>query len=91
MVFAIMLEIDTSKKDYSSLYEKIKSFGPWMHYLKSTWFVSTPSITKPKELYDQLIPYINGETDYILIVEFSRNYIGWLPSEAWDWIHDNGL
>ncbi len=91
MVFAIMLEIDTSKKDYSSLYEKIKSLGPWMHYFNPIWFVSTPSITKPKELYDQLIPYINGETDYLLVVEFSRNYFGWLPSVAWDWIHDKGL
>ncbi len=91
MVFAIILEIDTSKKDYSKLYEKIKSFGLWMHYFDPVWFVSAPSITEPQKLYDELIPYINGETDYILIVEFSRNYYGWLPTKAWDWIHNQGL
>ena len=91
MVFAVILEINTSKKDYSSLYEKIKSFGPWMHYFDPIWFVAPPSITQPKEIYDQLIPYINGDTDYILVAEFSHNYFGWLPTAAFDWLHDKRL
>lgn len=91
MVFAIMLDINPSKKDYSRLYEKIKSFGAWMHYIDSVWFVSVPSNTKTEDLYDQLIPYINGEEDYVLVAEFKGNYYGWLPRKAWDWIHDKGL
>ena len=91
MVFAIMYKIDTSIKDYSYLYEKIKSFGPWMHYFDSIWFVWLPDNKRPKELYDELIPFINGETDYLFITEVTSNYYGWLPQGAWEWIHGKGL
>ena len=91
MVFAIMYEIATSKKDYSSLYESIKSLGPWMRYFGSIWFVSPSATTTPKEIYDKIVPYIDGEKDYLLVVEFTSNYYGWLPETAWDWIHNKGL
>jgi len=26
--------------------------------------------------------------DFILIIEIRKNYQGWLPKEAWDWINE---
>lgn len=88
MVFAIIYKIATSKKDYSSLYEKIKTLGTWMHYFEDTWFIVPSSINTPSEIYDKLIPFINGDEDYLFVIKVTSDYRGWLPSKAWDWLKE---
>ena len=88
MVFVVLYKIDTSKKDYTSLFNKIKSLGTWMYYLDSAWFIQPNSLTTAEDIYDQLIPFINGETDYIYVVEIKNHAYGWLPKAAWDWINE---
>lgn len=90
MVFAIMYKINTAKKNYSALYERIKSLGSWMHYLDSTWLVVPSEKKTPTEVYDQLIPMIDGENDYLLVIEVKNNYRGWLPKDAWEWMEKMG-
>ncbi len=90
MVYAIMCELNTSKKDYSALFDKIKSLGPWMHYFGGVWFVNARSVNSAKDIFDLLIPYIDGESDYFYItrVQGTDNY-GWLPQDAFTWFKDN--
>jgi len=88
MVFAVMYEIDSSEKDYSSLYEKIKSYGSWMHYLGSAWLISPSENKTAKEVYDELVPLIDGDKDYLLVIEVKKNWGGWLPKDAWDWMYN---
>ena len=86
MVFAVMYKIDASKKDYSALYERIKSFGAWMHYLDSSWLIASDAKRTTKEVYDELVPLIAGESDYLLVFEVKQNWQGWLPKDADTWL-----
>ena len=56
MVFAVINDIDSSKRDYSKLYEKLKSLGVWMHYLEYAWLISPSDIKTPRQLHDELYP-----------------------------------
>ena len=88
MVYMISYKIDPSKKDYISLFEKIKSLGTWMHYFNDFWLLQPSSSMTPKDIYDKLIPFIDGDTDYLLIMQIaSKEASGWLPKDAWDWIN----
>lgn len=88
MLYLISYDLKNSTKDYSSLYEAIKSYGQWWHYMDSTWIVSTQSQI---ETVVQSIRSQIEEADNLFVVEISgcrRN--GWLPKKAWDWLraHD---
>lgn len=78
-----------STKDYSGLYNAIKSANGWWHYLDSTWFIKTSE--SPSEWINKLRPHIDEILDSILVIEIAtkarRN--GWLPKKAWDWIDPN--
>ena len=87
MVYAILYKINPSSKNYTSLYEKIKSLGPWMHYFNDAWLVEPNSLNTSKDIYDQLIPFIDGDKDYILVTKLTtQDHYGWLPKDAWTWI-----
>ena len=86
MVFAVMYKVDSSKKDYSSLYERIKAFDSWMHYLDSGWLVCPPEKKTAKEIYDELVPLIDGDRDYLLVIEVKKHWSGWLPKDAREWL-----
>ena len=87
MVFAIIYDIDDKKRDYSQLYEKIKSLGTWMHYIDSAWIVSPSASLTAQQIYDELLPFIDETDDYLLIIQVMDKYQGWLPPDAWDWMH----
>ncbi len=91
MVFAILYKLNHSKKDYTALYEKIKDLGEWAHYLDSAWLVSTNRATTPKEIYDNLIPFIEGEGDYLLVIQVTNSYYGWLPLKLVDWLKERSF
>ena len=85
MHYLITYDLKDKTKDYGPLYEAIKGYGNWWHYLDSTWLISSPDsistwYTRIKAKIDQ--------NDNFLIVELSSSkpYTGWLPQKAWDWI-----
>lgn len=88
MVYAITLDFENPEKDYSALYDKIKSLGSWMHHLEFTWFVAPSTERSAEDIFTQLQPFIDKEDDYMLVVEVTSNYQGWLPDEAWDWMNE---
>lgn len=56
----------------------------WWHYIKSSYILVS------RLSADELTSYMteNFKNFRFLIIEIdSRNYNGWLPPNAWDWIH----
>lgn len=84
--FSINYDLSKPGRNYSGLYEAIKSFGSWWHYLDSTWIVITNE--RPQQIWDRLENHID-ENDSLLVIEVMDNVQGWLPKDAWDWIHEN--
>lgn len=60
-----------------------------MHYFDDSWLISPVSLNNSRAIYDQLIPFIDGDKDYILVLHLTiTDYYGWLPKDAWDWIKE---
>ena len=84
--YAINYDLKKPGRDYSTLYEAIKKYGKWWHYLDSTWLVI--SNETPDQIWKRLEDSVD-KNDYLLIIEVRDNVQGWLPEDAWSWIHEN--
>ena len=83
MIYSINYDLKKPGRNYEALYEAIKSCGAWWHYLDSTWLVDT-SLTA-----SQIWERIRGDldkNDSVLIIGVTKDYAGWLPKAAWEWI-----
>ncbi len=87
MLYMISYDLKSPGRDYTTLYEAIKSFGVWWHYLGSTWIIKTSqSVSQVSELIRQRL----DTNDYLIVVDITgKERDGWLPQKAWDWIRDN--
>lgn len=84
--YAINYDLKAPGRDYSGLYEAIKKTSLWWwHYLDSTWLIVTEET--PSQIWSKLAHHID-KNDFLLIIEVRDNIQGWLPKEAWEWIHD---
>ena len=83
MIYSINYDLNHPGQNYSGLYGAIKSCGSWRHYLDSHWLVDT-NLTA-REIWDRLAPHVD-DNDRFFIVGITRDYSGWLPKEAWQWI-----
>lgn len=84
MIYSINYDLKRPGQNYSEVHDAIKSCGNWRHFLESCWLVDT-NLTA-KGIWDILSPYAD-KSDYFLIVGIRRDYSGFLPQEAWDWIN----
>lgn len=84
--FSINYDLKVPGRDYTGLYEEIKRSGRWWHYLDSTWIVITDE--SAQQIWDRLERHID-KNDFMLIIEVLDNVQGWLPKDAWNWIHEN--
>ena len=82
--FLISYDLNVPGRDYDDFYEEIKSSWKWWHYLESSWIVITDE--SPQQIWDRVGKHIDNN-DYMLIIEVRDNVQGWLPKDAWDWIH----
>lgn len=64
MVYTISYDLNKPGKDYSALYEAIKSYGYWSHPLDSTWFIST---TQTSEQVFNTLKSVMDPTDELLV------------------------
>ncbi|MBI3559021.1 hypothetical protein HY085_01380 [Candidatus Gottesmanbacteria bacterium] len=88
MKYLITYDLKNKTKNYTTLYEQIKSFGPWWHYLETVWIVK--STQTADFLSRDLLSHIDQSIDYILVIEIkTENKQGWLPQKAWDWLNEN--
>jgi len=70
-------------RNYTGLYNVLKSFPSWMHYIANTWLICTEK--NPEEICNSLRPHLSSD-DNILITRMTNEYFGYLPKEAWSWI-----
>lgn len=85
-LYLITYDLKGKNKDYSSLYETIKSYKTWWHYMESTWIIKTSessgSITK------KLIKNVE-DIDALLVVRLSEDFNGIQSEKSWEWIERN--
>ena len=69
----------------ATLKETIKSAKSWFNYFQGSWIIiSTNSLAVWQE---KLSAHINHGEDHLLIIELQlKNYNGWMPKNAWDWL-----
>jgi hypothetical protein len=84
--YAVNYDLRQPGRDYTGLYDAIRLKSKWWHYLDSTWLVVTD--LSASELWGLIARHIDPN-DRCLIIEVRGNYQGWLPKEAWEWIHEN--
>ena len=84
MIYAINYDLKQPGRNYEKLHQAIKGFGAWWHYLDYTWLIDTT--LSAKEVWDRLSPHVD-KNDSVLVIGVTRNYSGWLPQKAWDWIN----
>ncbi|MCK4822773.1 hypothetical protein KA005_43820 [bacterium] len=85
-VFLVSYDLKKPGRNYTELYEALKKAHTWWHYLDSCWLLKTS--LSARQLFDSLKPHIDGN-DFLLIIEVTKNYTGWLPQKAWDWMDQN--
>ena len=82
MIYVVSYSINP-KRDIGPLMEAIKSASNgWAHYIDDTWLVA--SNESPQRFAERMFIHI-GPNDRLLVAEL-RDYYGWLPNEAWEWL-----
>jgi hypothetical protein len=84
MLYVVSYDLRKPNKDYTGLTEQLRNSPGWWHYLGSTWLIATSESTS--QLYNRLRAHLD-EDDSILIIEAGNHVQGWLPKDAWEWIH----
>lgn len=84
MVYLITYDLKKPKQNYSKLYDAIKSFGNWWHYLDSTWLVDTA--LNAEQIHQVLKQHVLDQNDYVLITRITPDTTASLPDEANRWI-----
>lgn len=85
MIFAVNYDLKAPGRNYSALYEAIKSCGDWWHYLGSTWLLDTQ--LSADGIWKRLQPHTDSN-DYVLVIGVTAASQGWLPRDAWKWISE---
>lgn len=87
MLYQISYDLISSTADYTAWHEKIKSLGPALPMLRSTWLVSSEK--SAEQITDALYPTIQkGDRFLVSQIETSK-YNGWHTQSTWDWIRDH--
>ena len=84
--YIVSYDLKVPGRDYTSLYDSIKSYNDWQHPLESTWLLYT------NDNADQISSKLRGNgnmdnSDLLFICELNiDNRQGWLDKEVWNWI-----
>lgn len=73
-------------KRYGALFEAIKTYSGWWHYLDNTWLILSEK--DANGIYLDLQPHLNAEIN-LLVIEVGKDRQGWLPKKAWEWFQQN--
>ena len=85
--YIITYEIkDKTGKSYEPLFEEIKRFPKWWHYISNTWLIMSEE--NANAIFKRLEPCIDKDIN-ILIIEVGKDRQGWLSQKAWEWIKKN--
>lgn len=85
MIYLISYDLNKPGKDYSKLYDKLKTFK-YCHPLESTWIIQTNKSVN--DLYD-IIKGTVDDNDYFIIVDITgKSKHGWLKKTATECINN---
>lgn len=82
-VFNISYDLRSPQKNYSELIVELEACEASWQYLPSSWLICTTE--SASQVWDRISSYFDVN-DRILIIEIGRDFQGWLPSKAWQWI-----
>ena len=83
MVYLITYDLNKIGQNYDELYKAIKNLGSWWHYLDSNWLVETDNSSNN---ISEILRNEIDNNDNLLVIKVTKDYAGWLPQEAWDWL-----
>ncbi len=87
MILLVTYDLKKPGKDYTALYNLLKTAPSWWHYLESTWLVST---NDSANAWADRIRTVIDQNDRFLVVEIThQSRQGWLPTDAWEWIKNH--
>lgn len=72
-------------RDSTKLPAEIQKLGDWCHYVDA-WLVRCD--LSADQIFERLQAHLI-KPDKLLVIEVKRNYAGWLPEEAWEWIRSH--
>jgi hypothetical protein len=78
-------ELKSTTHNYAPFYAALKgNCAEWWHFMEHTWIVSTNHSADEyaKLLYPHML-----RTDHLLVIKLQKDYQGWLPPEAWEWLN----
>lgn len=84
--YIVTYHLTQSSQSYGPLYEELRKSFKWSHYIENTWIILR------YEPLAELAPKIRAlifQPDSILIMPAKGPADGWMPAEAWTWIHEN--
>ena len=83
MIHVITYDLRKPGRDYSDLYDAIKSYGAWAHPLESVWFVDTQ--TDPGGVRDHLQQCIDSN-DMLFVCRLVQHWASFnLSGEVIKW------
>jgi hypothetical protein len=84
--YMVSYDLKSEASQYAPLFDELKRSHAWWHYLESTWIVVR---------YDPMVDFANKivpliyQPDRLVIMPAKGPALGWLPTEAWNWIAAN--
>ena len=85
--YLVSYDLNSPGKDYTKLFDAIKAFGTWWHYLDSTWIIKTD--LDAGAIRDKLSPPVIDENDNLLVVRLQGNWASRLSAKANQWLTNN--
>jgi hypothetical protein len=82
-LYCVSYDLNKAGQNYAALHKELENSTNWWHHLDSTWLIYTTE--DASRLADRLRKHID-KNDSLLVIRVRRDYTGWLPQEAWDWI-----
>jgi hypothetical protein len=83
-VYLVAIELRSPNADYAPAIGFIKNIsGAWMYYIPHAVLIRSNETAEV--IARKIFPYITKE-DYLLVIRVTKEFHGWLPKEAWDWL-----
>jgi hypothetical protein len=71
---------------YQDLFTYLRASDAWCHWVRDTWLVlrREPLVTLANDLRGKI-----NQGDWLMVMPAKGPVDGWLPKEAWEWIHQH--
>jgi len=84
--FIIAYTIKNPGKDKTPLYKALQSFPKSLPCMENVWLIGADQT--PTNINALIKPFFDT-IDNFIIIEAKKNYYGWLPTKAWEWMEEN--